>query len=186
MKKALVILFDKVEEIEAVAPIDILRRGKIDVTTASLEADIEIIGRSGIAIDCDELLEDVIESSFDAVILPGGPGVYDILEMHPRDVEPLEKIIKRHFERGKIVAAICAAPAVLDDFKLLSGKNFTAHTSVAETLKNCDASRDVVRDGNLITSRGAGTAIAFGLEILAALTDAQTADDVAKAICFKR
>lgn len=186
MKKALVILFDKVEEVEAIAPVDILRRARIDVTTAALGESQEIIGRSGISIDADELFEDAAAKCFDAVILPGGPGVYDILEMHPQDAEPLKNLIKKHIEDNKIVAAICAAPLVLEEMRLLNGKNCTAHDSVAGKIANVQVSRNVVRDGNLITSRGAGTAIEFALEILSALTDAQTSADIAKSICFNK
>lgn len=84
------------------------------------------------------------------------------------------------------MAAICAAPLVLEEMRLLNGKNCTAHDSVAGKIANVQVSRNVVRDGNLITSRGAGTAIEFALEILSALTDAQTSADIAKSICFNK
>ncbi len=186
MKKALVILFDKVEELEALAPVDILRRARIDVTTAALGDSLEIIGRSGIAIDADELFDDIANDSFDAVVLPGGPGVYDILEMHPEDAAPLKNILARHIENGKICAAICAAPLLLSEMKLLAGRKCTAHDSVIGKLENAYADAKVVRDGNVITSQGAGTAIDFALEILASLAGGKTADDIATSIRFKR
>lgn len=186
MKKALVILFDKVEELEAIAPVDILRRARVDVTTAALGDSLEIIGRSGIAIDADEPFAEACKKNFDAVILPGGPGVYDILDMHPDDIAPMRGLFERHLNGGEIVAAICAAPMVLAEMEILKGKKCTAHQSVADKIENADVSKNVVRDGCVITSRGAGTAVEFGLEILAALEGGNVADEIAKSICFSK
>ena len=179
MKKALVILFDKVEELEAVAPIDILRRAGVDVTTASLHEELQVVGRSGIAMDCDEIFDEVRGAFYDAIILPGGPGTSEHLGF-----EPLLKALKDQHDAGRLVAAICAAPLLLEEAGILEGRKCTAHTSVIGKLKNCDSSALVVTDGNVITSRGAGTAVEFALAVLEQLEGPESAAEVAASICF--
>lgn len=179
MKKALVILFDKVEELEAVAPIDILRRADVDVTTASLHERLQVVGRSGIAMDCDELFDEIRGSYYDAIILPGGPGTYDHLGF-----EPLLKTLKDQHDAGRIVAAICAAPIILKEAGILEGRKCAAHTSVTDKLENCDTSAPVAIDGNVITSQGAGTAVEFALAVLEQLEGAESAAKIAASICF--
>jgi len=181
MKKALVILFDKVEEMEAVAPIDILRRARIDVTTASLEDGREVVGRSGIGFLADKKFNEIKGELFDAAILPGGPGIPDVAQH-----SEVGELLLAHDAAGKIVAAICAAPMILDISGVLRGRKCTAHTSVAADIENCDESKNVVEDGNVITSRGAGTATEFALAVLTRLAGAEAANDVAKSICFVR
>lgn len=181
MKKALVILFDKVEELEAIAPIDILRRARIDVTTASIEDSREVVGRSGIGFFADKKFDEIKGELFDAVILPGGPGIHDVAQR-----PEVGELLLAHDAAGKTVAAICAAPMILDISGVLRGRKCTAHTSVAEDIENCDQSRNVVEDGNVVTSRGAGTATEFALAVLARLADDKAANDIAKAICFVR
>lgn len=179
MKKAVVLLFDGVEELEAVAPIDILRRAGADVTVAAVADRPTIMGRSALEIKCDALFADVQNASFDAAVLAGGPGT-DKMLADPRVVQ----FFARHNAEGKTVAAICAAPVVLKAAGVLRGRRCTAHTSRVAELENCDASAAVVRDGNVITSRGAGTAVEFALEIVSALFSEKTSKDVARAICF--
>lgn len=179
-KTALVILHNGVEEIEAIAPIDILRRGGIEVTVASQNDELLTEGRNGIAIKADVSLASVESKIFDAVVLPGGPGI-------PQNVRPdnrVKDLLKRHDEAGSLVTAICAAPVILNDAGVLAGKSFTAHFSVEDELSAIDSRKAVIEDGNLITSRGAGTATAFSLAILAKLTDQATADAVAQSICL--
>ena len=83
MKKALVLLFDKFEEIEAIAPIDIMRRAGVDVLTASLESGLCVVGRSGITVEADAFFKDVCRRNFDIVVLPGGPGVHNLKGCEP-------------------------------------------------------------------------------------------------------
>lgn len=179
MKKAVVLLFDGVEELEAVAPIDILMRAGADVTVAAVADRPTVTGRSALEIKCDALFADVQNASFDAAVLAGGPGT-DKMLADPRVVQ----FFARHNAEGKTVAAICAAPVVLKAAGVLRGRRCTAHTSRVAELENCDASAAVVRDGNVITSRGAGTAVEFALEIVSALFSEKTSKDVARAICF--
>ncbi len=185
MKNALVILFNKTEELEALAPIDILRRANVKVTSASIESSRNIVGRSGIEIVSDVLFDEVSENDFDAVILPGGGGIFDILKSPNGEFEKLSQLFKRHFNNGKIVASICAAPLVFDKMGLLQDKKSAAHHSVSSDIKNCSTENSTVRDANVITSCGAGTAVDFALEIVFALCGENTAKEIANSICFK-
>ncbi len=178
MKTATVVIFDNFEEIEAVAPIDILRRAGIGVTVAAAGASVSVVGRSGIRLTADKLLSEIEGENFDAAIISGGPGVH-ALANDPK----LIAFVRRHFSERKLVCAICAAPVVLNNAGILNGKSVTAHQSVISILKDADTRADVVRDGNVITSRGAGTAVAFALEIVSALEGAQKAVDIAASIC---
>lgn len=183
-KTALVFLFDNVEEIEALAPIDILRRAGVSVTMVSLGDSLNVVGRSNITILAEKLFQDVLQDSFDAVVLPGGAGVYDILQMPLDKIGDITSFIKRHIDEGKIVSAICAAPYIFEKLNLLCGRKCTGHISVEDKLPNCQ-SDSVVVDENIITSRGAGTAIEFALAITTALLGKTTAEQISTSICFK-
>ncbi len=180
MKRALVLIFDNVEEIEALAPVDILRRGGVEVSMASMGPVDKISGRSGIKIspDSGKDFESVEGELFDAVVVPGGRGIFDWLEC-----DRLSDFLQRHFRGGRVLAAICAAPLLFHRIGILEGRRRTAHFSVAEEIGGC-SDLPVVRDGEIITSKGAGTAVDFALEILSAVEGEKRAKDVAKDICF--
>ncbi|WP_309397809.1 DJ-1 family glyoxalase III [Cerasicoccus maritimus] len=179
-KTALVILHEGFEEMEAIAPIDILRRGEVSVTVASLPKEKLVLGRNKISVMADVDLDQALLHDYDMIVLPGGPGVYETLRHDTR----VRKAIQRQVELGKPVAAICAAPVTLLDAELLKGVQYTCHFASAEELPERDAVSSVVTDGLITTSQGAGTATAFALSLLAQLTDAQTAQDVAASICL--
>lgn len=179
-KTALIILHPGFEELEAIAPIDILRRGGVKVTVASQHSGLSVTGRNGITLQAECPLDTVLNKSFDALILPGGPGVYKSLRTDSRLID----LTRRSHESGRLVAAICAAPLVLHDAGLLQGRSYTAHFATSEELPQLQADQPVVTDGNLITSRGAGTATAFALTLLSRLVDTATATAVAESICL--
>lgn len=180
MKTALVVVFEEFEELEAVAPIDILRRAEAKVTVATLGNSLRVVGRSQIALEADELFSEASKREFDALLVIGGAGVRKV-ENNPE----LLNAVRAHFETGKIVGAICAAPLVLKNAGILVGKKFTAHDSVLEILPDADSSRGVVADANVITSRGAGTAVNFGLEVVRAMFSEEKSTQIAKSICFR-
>lgn len=180
-KTALIILHEGFEEMEAIAPIDILRRGGVTVTVASRECYPTVKGRNDIAVKADVLLDEALRQKHDCLLIPGGPGVYEKLR---GDRRVIEAIVKYH-AAGKLVAAICAAPLTLLDADILEGRQYTSHPSAADELPARDTASAVVEDGNLITSQGAGTATAFALAVLARLTDAGNAREVAKSICLQ-
>jgi 4-methyl-5(b-hydroxyethyl)-thiazole monophosphate biosynthesis len=178
MVTVLTLLAEGFEEIEAVVPIDLLRRAGAEVTTAAVVDGIHVTGRSGITAHADTTLTAVAGRDFDCVLLPGGPGV-----KHLRADPRVRELIQRQAAAGRWLAAICAAPAVLHDAGLLAGRRHTAHFSVANELPHLAAHERVVVDGRLVTSRGAGTAQDFALALVAQLVSPEKAAEVARAIC---
>lgn len=171
-KRVLCLLADGFEEIELVTPVDLLRRAGVEVVVAAIHGD-GATGRSGIRVTADVSLTDQGERDFDLLLIPGGPGVGELRR------DGRAAALARHFaDAGKTVAAICAAPLVLHDAGLLAGRRFTAHRSVVDRIPDALNERVVV-DGNLITSRGAGTAIDFALALVACLTDQAAAGKIA-------
>lgn len=178
MPTVLTLLAEGFEEIEAITPIDLLRRAGAEVTLAALGPGIHVTGRTGITMHADTVLAPVENQLFDCLLLPGGPGVKN-LRADPR-VVPL---VRRHEDGGRWIAAICAAPTVLHDAGLLAGRRYTAHFSVANELDRILADERVVVDGRIITSRGAGTALDFGLRLVAALFSAEAAREISRSVC---
>jgi protein DJ-1 len=167
---ALVLLAQGSEEMEAVISIDVLRRGGIDVTVAGLEGTAPVRCSRGVVISPDVALDDV-EGVFDVLVLPGGTeGAKRLAES-----KKVGEILKDHELGGRLVAAICAAPIALPAHGVFEGRKLTSHPSVKSLLEGWGeySERPVEADGNLITSRGPGTAFPFALRIVGALTDAQ-------------
>lgn len=178
MKTALVILAEGFEEIEAVAVIDILRRADVGCTVAAQHDGKFVTGKTGIQIVADELLDHVRDKTFDLLVFPGGPGT-----RHLRKDPSVLDLARRHAESGHYVAAICAAPTVLFQAGLLQGRRYTGHPSLASDLPGMTNGHAVVVDGRLITSRGAGTAVAFALKLVEVLCGRTKATEIRKAIC---
>src|SRR5882724_6132536 len=175
MPEVLAILPEEFEEIEAIASIDLLRRAGIEVTTAALGDGIHVTGRNRITVHADTTLAAVEGRDFDCLFLPGGPGV-----THLRADPRVRALTLRYAASGRWLAAICAAPAVLHDAGLLAGRRYTAHFSVANELPAILTTERVVTDGRILTSRGAGTAIDFGVLLVEKLVSADQAREVAK------
>jgi 4-methyl-5(b-hydroxyethyl)-thiazole monophosphate biosynthesis len=176
-KRVLCLLAPGFEEIETVTPIDLLRRAGAEVVLASLNGEQAVTGRSKLTLQVDAALADVADEDFDLLLVPGGPGVQALRA----DGRPA-KLASEFFKAGKLVAAICAAPTVLKDANLLENRKFTAHFSVYQELPNARAQERVVQDGRILTSRGAGTAVDFGLAVVKTLFGADKSDEVARSI----
>lgn len=177
MPTVLAILAEGFEEIEAITPIDLLRRAGAEVTVAALDAGIHVTGRSGITLHADTPLGAVEAKTFDCLFLPGGPGVR-LLRSDPRVLA----LVRRHHESNRWIAAICAAPTVLQDAGLLEGRRYTAHFSVAGELAHILNDEAVIVDGNIVTSRGAGTALDFGLCLVEKLFSTEKAFEVGRSV----
>jgi 4-methyl-5(b-hydroxyethyl)-thiazole monophosphate biosynthesis len=176
---ALVPLLDGFEEIEAVAVIDLLRRAEIEVIVAGVEK-LLVTGSHKIAIPCDRLLADVAGREFDIVILPGGPVTPQLGAS-----SVVRALVCRHAEREKWVCAICAAPSILADLELLDGRRAACHPTVDAKMKGARIEqKPVVVDGRFITSRGAGTAVLFALEIIRCAAGEEKARRIATQICL--
>jgi len=175
----LVPLADGFEEIEAFAPVDLLRRAGVEVTDASLNDNRHATGRSGVTAHADVALSAVAGQTFDLVFLPGGAGV-----KHLRADPRVGEIVRAQHAAGRWLATICAAPTVLHDAGLLANRRYTAHFSVANELPAILAGERIVTDGKITTSRGAGTAVEFGLHLVTLMTSADKAQEISKAICL--
>jgi 4-methyl-5(b-hydroxyethyl)-thiazole monophosphate biosynthesis len=177
MPTVLTLLAEGFEEIEAVAPIDLLRRAGAEVVVAALGEGIHVTGRSGLTIHADTTLTTVESRRFDCVFLPGGPGT-KLLRADSR----VRSIVTRQHTDSHWLSAICAAPTVLNDAGVLKGRRYTAHFSVAGELPEMLADERVVADGHILTSRGAGTAIEFGLLLVEKLFSPEKSREIAASI----
>lgn len=180
MANVLVPLANGFEEIEAVTIIDVLRRAGVVVTVAGL-ADGPARGSHDIVLEPDTTLDAVRAASFDAVVLPGGmPGAKHLSE-DPRVLE----IVRRSVESGRLTAAICAAPIVLEAAGVLKGVRATSYPGHA--LPSARYSEDsVVEDGVIVTSRAAGTAMEFALALVTRLVSPAKARELTERMLVER
>lgn len=169
--KVVVVLAEGAEEMEAVIAIDVLRRAKLEVRVAGIEGVNPVRCSRGVRITPDVALGELTDA-FDALVLPGGaegarrlaesPGVGELLRLHEK--------------ADRWVGAICAAPITFPAHRVFEGRSMTSHPGVRGQVEGWGSysNRSVVEDGKLITSRGPGTAFAFALRLVGALTDAET------------
>ena len=178
-KHVLVILAEGHEEVEALTQVDLLRRVDIKVTVAGLSG-IEVKGSHNITVKTDITL-DKFSGYFDGIILPGGmPGTVYLY----RSVKVLT-LVREAYKKGLLCAAICAAPLVLETAGILEGKKYTCYPSIEEKIKSgIFVKEKVVQDGNIITSRGVGTAIPFALRIVEYLVGKEKSDTLAEQIVY--
>lgn len=169
------------EEIEALAPVDLLRRANIETATVSITGE-PVPGSHGVTVTADIALEDVDLSRADMIVLPGGGPGYKNLGKDPR----VEQLVRAAVEKDLWVAAICAAPTLLGRWGLLEGKQAVCYPGMEEGLTGAQAKMDrgVVRDGKVITGRAAGDAIDFAAELIEVLRDRAAADKVLESICY--
>lgn len=183
MSKAIVFLADGFEEVEGLTVVDLLRRAQIDVETVSIMETKKVIGRSRIQVKADQELGKAVFDDADMLVLPGGqPGTTYLGEN-----EKVRKVLLKFDKEDKKIAAICAAPTVLGKYGLLKGKRATCYPGCEDQLTGAEIVLDeeVVKDGNIITSRGAGTAIPFALKLIEELLDADAAETIRKDIVFR-
>ena len=182
MKKVAVLLADGFEEIEALTVVDILRRASVYVDTVSITDEYKVRGSHGINVQTEDLFEEVAFVESDMIVLPGGmPGTSN-LNAH----EGVRRVVKEFNRDGKYIGAICAAPTILGNLGLLKGKRVSCYPSVEQEIQGAVMTRtDVTVDGNLITSRGAGTAIAFALKLIEMLSGPEKAAEIAEAILYE-
>lgn len=176
-----VFLAEGFEEIEAITPIDVLRRAGISVRTCSITEKREVRGAHGIPFVADAVLSELADEE-NVILLPGGmPGT-----IHLKECKALGERILRHREKGGILAAICAAPTVFGSLGILKNEKATCYPGMEDELFAKEALTDpVVVSGSVVTSRGAGTAFAFALSLVRILKDEKTAASLAAAMCFE-
>jgi 4-methyl-5(b-hydroxyethyl)-thiazole monophosphate biosynthesis len=176
MKKVFIFFAEGFEEIEAITPVDVLRRAGIDVVTVSVTGKTEVTGSHNIKIITDTLIEEVKDDQADMLILPGGmPGALNL-----NSNETLKEMLRKHSGTGRQLGAICAAPLVLGEMGLLENKTATCYPGFENHLKGADVTANPVEtSGNIVTGKGVGAAMKFALEIVAQLIDKKTADELA-------
>ncbi|HLG20589.1 MAG TPA: DJ-1 family glyoxalase III [Bdellovibrionota bacterium] len=177
--RVLIPLAEGFEEIEAVTIIDLLRRAGVEVIMAGLAPRKTVKGAHSIGFETETSLRDVEGQDFEAIILPGGmPGSTNLAES-----KELEGLLRKHQTKGSHLAAICAAPTVLAKYGFLKGKRATCYPSFEAKLGGSTISKEsVVEDGNIVTSRGPGTAIPFALAMIRRLVGPERAEEVRKNI----
>lgn len=186
---ALVPIASGFEEIEAVSVIDVLRRAGVEVTVAVVPvngrpAGLEVTASRGVRLVGDCHLEECLDHNFSAIVLPGGmPGAE-----HLRDSLPLRDMLLEQDRRGDVVAAICASPAVvLAHHDLIRDRRATCFPQLMDQLPAGSRSAErVVTAGNLITSRGPGTALEFALAVVKALCGQEKRDEIAGQLLLPR
>ena len=184
-KQAYVILANGFEEVEALTPIDFLRRAEIPTTTVGLSGK-EITGSHGVPVIADAVLEEFatqgkenkkVIDEHSIIILPGGlPGADNLAKN-----TILKDILVEHNKLNGLIAAICASPArVLYPLSFLNGKKFTCYPALAQEVQNAEyvEEKDVVCDGNIITSKGVGTAALFAAKIISILSTETVAEKI--------
>lgn len=175
-------LADGFEEIEALTPVDLLRRAGVVVITVSVMKGKTVLGSHGIPVSADALISDISEPA-EMLILPGGmPGAE-----HLGNCKRLRELLIDADSRGAFIASICAAPSVVGKLGLLRGKRAICFPGFEKYLEGAKLSGDkVVRDGNYITGAGMGVSIEFSLALVEALKDKAAASELAERILFKR
>ncbi len=170
------------EEIEAIAPLDLLRRAGVPVATVGINGKI-VYGSHGIGVEADMELGQMDLTNLDMIVLPGGlKGVAAI-----RSSQAAMDAIRFAWENGKFTAAICAGPTVLADLGIVDGKNATCYPGCEGQMGSAKMAENaaVVTDGKLITGTSAGCAIPFGLALIAALKGQEAADAIARQIVIR-
>ena len=173
-------LADGFEEVEALCPLDILRRAGLEVTTVGVGGKDMIVGAHGIAVQAD--IPDIMyrDSNPDMIILPGGmPGSTNLDES-----KTVDSALRAAAKKGAYLCAICAAPFVLGKRGYLEGKRAVCYPGFEEYLNGASVEtvKTVVRDGNVITAKGMGAAFEFGLELVRVLKDDETAESIKRSV----
>ena len=181
MSKVALLFAEGTEECEALNVVDILRRAGMDLSIISISGDRKVTGSHDITIIADEIIEEHDFSADDVLVIPGGMPGTNYMEQNPF----VQKAIKELYDSGRYVCAICAAPKILGHGGYLAGKNACIYPGMDEELVGANVNHGPVnRDGNVITSRGLGTAIPFALEIISALQGSEKAREMAQKIVF--
>lgn len=183
MSKIAIFFAEGYEEIEALAVVDVCRRLKLEIDMVSITGEKTVLGAHGISVGMDKLFTEIDCAEYDMLVLPGGmPGTRNL-----EAFEPLMAQIDAFYESGKYIGAICAAPSIFGHRGMLKGRkaccfpNFESHLEGAEVTVG-----PVEIDGNVVTSRGMGTAIDFGLAIGGLFVEQEQVDALAKSIIHRQ
>ncbi len=170
------------EEVEAMIPLDIMRRAGVEFKTVSVTGSRMVTGAHGVNIEADILIEEADFSDADLLMLPGGlPGATNLNEH-----AGVKKAIVEHNAKGKMIGAICAAPMVLGGLGLLERKRATCYPGFEKFLEGAEYTHELCTvDGNITTGEGPAATLPYAYKLLEALTDAKTADNIADGMMYK-
>ena len=170
------------EEVEAIAPLDLMRRAGIEVLTVGVTSKT-VVGGHGIGIEADITIDQMDLTNLEMIILPGGLGGVASV----RASQPALDALRFAWKNGKYVAAICAGPTVLADLHITDGRNATCYPGCESGMGSAKlvSGASCVRDGKLITGTSAGCAIPFGLALVEALKGKETSDKIASQIVIR-
>lgn len=181
--KVMVFLAQGFEEVEALTAVDYLRRMDIDAEMVSITDNKEVMGAHEIIVTADRTIEEIEDiDTYDGAVIPGGlPGATNL-----RDNPKVIEIVRKINENGKLVAAICAGPIVLDRAGIIKGKKVTSYPGFEDQLKGAVYEEQrVVTDGNIITARGPALAVYFAVEIVKYLLGEEKADELKRGILLR-
>lgn len=174
-KKVYVLLAEGFELVEAMTPVDVLRRGGAEVITVSVGNSLEVISSQKVIVKADMILDATDLKDGDMLILPGGCPGYENLSNSAEVID----LIKNYAEKSKMIGAICGAPTILAKHSILKGKNITCHTSVASEMNGYNfTGKGIEKDGNLITGMGAGLSLEFSLLLAKSLFKDEIVDKI--------
>lgn len=181
MAKVAIFLASGFEEIEALTVVDLLRRVHVDIDMVSITGEKRAVGSHDIVVETDKIINQLNFSEYDMLILPGGmPGTLNL-----EACEVLMNQVDTFYKQEKYLAAICAAPSILGHKGILEGRKACCYPGFEKDLTGADVSMEpVCVDGNIITARGMGCAIEFGLKIVEKLLDAETAVNLKEGIIY--
>ena len=180
MKKGLILLNNKVEDVEAIATQALLRRAGFKIDSFTLETTKEIKTAYNQKLTVDYLYDEIKDKNYDFLILPGGGHVFNWLEN-----SNIDNLVKKYYNDNKLIAAICAAPLFLNKVNILENRNFTAFPDVVSNIKgNFIKDAKVVNDNNIITARSAGVVYDFVYEIIKEIGNETVLNELKKSIVY--
>ncbi|MCU4175260.1 DJ-1 family glyoxalase III [Carboxylicivirga sp. N1Y90] len=176
MNHVAIFLADGFEEIEALTPVDVLRRANIKVSTISISDKLEVEGSHNIKVVADKFFEDVDYTNVTCLVLPGGLPGAEKLQKH----KALNQLLINFAKEGKLIGAICAAPMILGTLGITDNKNTTCYPGFEKHLGKSNHSDELtIKDTNLLTGKAAGASMRFSLQLVEMLTDKATANELA-------
>ncbi|MEJ8770261.1 DJ-1 family glyoxalase III [Prevotella sp. HCN-7019] len=181
MAKVYEFLADGFEEVEGLGPVDVLRRGGVEVKTVSVTGSEMVSTSHGVTVKADLLFEDADFSDADLLMMPGGLPGSATLDMH----EGLHRVLAAHNEAGKLIGAICAAPMVLGRMGLLKGRRATCYPGFDKYLEGAEYTSELVTvDGNFVTGKGPAATLPYAYKLLEFMAGEEKAREVAEGMGF--
>ncbi len=179
MAKTAIFLATGFEEIEALTVVDLLRRVHVDIDMVSITGEKRAVGSHGIVVETDKIINQLNFSEYDMLILPGGmPGTLNL-----EACEVLMNQVDAFYQQEKLLAAICAAPSIFGHKGMLNGRTACCYPGFEKDLTGANVSYEpVCVDGNIVTSRGMGCAVQFGLKIVEIILGEEVSSELANAI----